>query len=408
MMKRTAALRLSADICFIYAFISIFPVFSAWIPAMAIYCALALFVGLFAVGIKNPALRTLVSVLPAAVFAFSPFSLPIIAPLAGAVYFVVNIAIGNFILPLYEYRRAFRIMLILSLIVFAVNIANSTVFRDNVISAPSLIFAGAFILLGIISMRRMQMGASMDLRWQLTNAATVVGIPIAAISGAVVLFFILRSSAVALNFIFYPVGRFFIWLFYKLFSRDNLPVEDSELLEYITPHTPTFEMEVPLEGESRTGTLEDNSFFSNLLIERATTIGAYIILGILIILAVWFIVRLAKRGTDEETEELFYEETSVEKTGSRRRKRLRAPVGNALQIRRIYRVWLDYLRGKGVEIDPSDTSGDVLASSEALYERAEAVRLRELYIAARYGDKNSVTRENVNEAKTCLEALIGG
>ncbi|MBQ4428048.1 MAG: DUF4129 domain-containing protein [Oscillospiraceae bacterium] len=407
MMKRTAAVRLSADICFVFAFISVFPLFSRWVPAMAIYTALALIVGLFAAGIKNAALRTLISVLPAIVFIFSPLELPIIAPILGAVYFSINMAVGNFILPLYEYRRSFRIMLVLSLIVFAVNIANSTIFRDNVVSVPSLAFAVAFILLGIVSMRRMQMGASMDLRWHLTNAATVIGIPVAAIGGAVILFFLLRSSAKVLNFIFYPIGRFFIWLFYKLFSRDNLPVEDSELLEYITPHTPTFEMEVPLEGERRTGVLEDNPFFSNLLIERATTIGAYVILALLIIAAIWFIVKLAKRGADEAEDELYYEETSSEKPGKRRRRRARAPLGNALQIRRIYRVWLDYLQGKGIEIDKSDTSRDVLNSAEAVNERPEASRLRELYIAARYGDPDSITRENVAEAKACLDALTG-
>jgi hypothetical protein len=37
----------------------------------------------------------------------------------------------------------------------------------------------------------------------------------------------------------------------------------------------------------------------------------------------------------------------------------------------------------------------------------DAARLRELYIAARYGNPSSVTREQVQEAQACLERIVG-
>lgn len=40
-------------------------------------------------------------------------------------------------------------------------------------------------------------------------------------------------------------------------------------------------------------------------------------------------------------------------------------------------------------------------------ESAEAARLRELYIAARYGDPKAVTAEQVAEAQRCLDVILG-
>ena len=40
-------------------------------------------------------------------------------------------------------------------------------------------------------------------------------------------------------------------------------------------------------------------------------------------------------------------------------------------------------------------------------ESKDAVRLRELYLAARYGNPSAVTREQVQEAQACLERIVG-
>lgn len=60
-----------------------------------------------------------------------------------------------------------------------------------------------------------------------------------------------------------------------------------------------------------------------------------------------------------------------------------------------------------MNILPSETSAEILENDREMSESADALRLRELYLAARYGDPSSVTREQVQQAQACLERIIG-
>ena len=75
------------------------------------------------------------------------------------------------------------------------------------------------------------------------------------------------------------------------------------------------------------------------------------------------------------------------------------------QIRRIYRTYLEHIRSLRMRISISDTSKDVLDHSSAYLDLPENERLRELYIAARYGDPKKVTSDQAAEAKRCLSAI---
>ena len=78
---------------------------------------------------------------------------------------------------------------------------------------------------------------------------------------------------------------------------------------------------------------------------------------------------------------------------------------NVRQIRRVYRSYLDHVRSLRLRISPSDTSKDVLDGSSAYLDVPENGTLRELYIAARYGDPKAVTSEQAAEAKRCLSVI---
>ena len=58
-------------------------------------------------------------------------------------------------------------------------------------------------------------------------------------------------------------------------------------------------------------------------------------------------------------------------------------------------------------VGKADTSADILAREQETGENADAKRLRELYLAARYGEPGAVTREQVQEAQACLERIVG-
>ena len=60
----------------------------------------------------------------------------------------------------------------------------------------------------------------------------------------------------------------------------------------------------------------------------------------------------------------------------------------------------------GVSVGKTDTSQEVLERAEKQRRSEDARRLRELYIAARYGDPDAVTRGQVEEAQACLERIV--
>ena len=89
----------------------------------------------------------------------------------------------------------------------------------------------------------------------------------------------------------------------------------------------------------------------------------------------------------------------------RRRSGEAALPANVRQVRKVYRSYLDHVRSLRLRISPSDTSKDVLDGSSAYLDVPENGTLRELYIAARYGNPKSVTSEQVGEAKRCLSVI---
>ena len=111
----------------------------------------------------------------------------------------------------------------------------------------------------------------------------------------------------------------------------------------------------------------------------------------------------------KEGDEVFYEETEAAPAQRMGRRKRNAPVlGSARQLRRIYQTYLEYVNTQGMSIGKADTSKDVLERSKQTRDLPEAVRLRELYIAARYGDPDAVTRDQVDEAQRCLETILKG
>ena len=147
----------------------------------------------------------------------------------------------------------------------------------------------------------------------------------------------------------------------------------------------------------------------SLLIEKAASVGAYVMLGILLLIALALVISHARRGSLAAQEGPEWDEGlevgSAVQAGRKGRKA--PPLSPARQLRRIYRTYLEYTGSKGLSRRAADTSQDILERAEKLRQSEDANRLRELYIAARYGDPRAVTREQVQEAQGCLERILG-
>ena len=408
-MKQTSVLRVTAEICFYFAVLSVVGAFQAWRLPMALFAAACLLIGLVTVRVSNPAARLALSILPGLCFVIGPYQLLLVFPALAWVYYVMVMARGHYAMPLEEYRRSYTFMLVISLFFIAANIANSTIYRNQVISVDSLIYVAVFLVLGVLAMRRMQMGAEMGMNWQVRNLLSVIGFPLLAVGVSLILFLVLRFSQQALTAVLAPIGRFFLWLFGLIFPEGQQATQQTIQQETVQSYTNALPMELDRIGTAADKSTVGSEFSTSMLIERAAGIGAWVLLALLLIVVLILIWRRAKQNKPAEEEELVYEETEAAQAGGKRRRGNKIPIlaGNARQLRRIYKTYLEYRKSEGMRVQPSNTSAEILEQERERGGSEDAERLRELYIAARYGNPSAVTREQVAEAQGCLERIVG-
>lgn len=413
-MKQTAVFRVTAEICFLFAVLNAFSVFEAWRIPMALFTVACLLLGLVIVRCGNPAVRLALSLLPALCFLPGPFnSILLVFPALAWLYYVIIMTMGHYAVPLYEYRKGFTIMLVIALAFIALSIANATLYKGRPISVESLVYLFAFLVLGMLAMRRMQMGADMSLGWRMKNLMSVIGIPLLAVGLALLLFLLMRYSSAALGAVLTPVGKFFIWIFHMLFPTGNSPIEEMSLEEYIG--TAAAYKVMPVTGyirENKSVNMFDELPEDELRVELASAVGSWIFLGVLLLIVLVAIFFLTRRNQPVVEDEVLYDETEAAPAEGKRRRtrrsRLPLTAANARQLRRIYKTYVEYRQTHGmVEVQPSDTSAQILEHDREMNGNEDAARLRELYIAARYGNPSSVTREQVQEAQACLERIVG-
>ena len=405
-MKRTAALRVTGEICFYYSILTLFPAFQRWCLPMAGFALACLVVGLIAVGLRSMPLRLLLSLLPGVCFLFVPLHWMLVFPCLAWVYFILFLCLGRFDVALYEYRHAVRWMLIISAFVLAGQAVNSTLFNGAVISYASLGFLVAFILLVVVALRGMQMGAPMDARWHAANTLTVAVTLLVSVGVALLLYQLYIHSAPVLSFIFLPLRRFLQWLF-GLFRFRALP-EVAQSTPPLETQPIIFTKDNFLNTERELfapDKIETSSF--HRLSEQALNLGAFVILAFLLFIVLWLIVKLVRRGREFAEEGVEYEQTE-DFTPDRKRRNGRPETvhGPAQSVRKLYREYLDYLKENGLQRSVSDTSAEILAESERISETSapDEEALRRIYLKARYSAE-TVTEEDVAAARRSLDAI---
>jgi hypothetical protein len=90
-------------------------------------------------------------------------------------------------------------------------------------------------------------------------------------------------------------------------------------------------------------------------------------------------------------------------------KKKRQPVlSNRYKVRQL---WCEFLRvenGWGLKLKKNDTSADVLRRIHSETDKESAEMLRKIYLAARYDDRQNVSREQVKAAKQALKGTRKG
>ena len=83
-------------------------------------------------------------------------------------------------------------------------------------------------------------------------------------------------------------------------------------------------------------------------------------------------------------------------------------LSNRYKVRQLYREFLRLENGRGLKLKCNDTSEDVLRRIHPETDKKSAADLRQVYLAARYDGRKSVSRSQVNAAKQALKGTKSG
>ena len=420
--RQFAPLRVCADICFYLYAVSLFSfnviysysdgeeyhgvvsnLIAPWSLQLAIFVAACLAAGIVAVRADSLPLRFILSLLPGLSFLMSPFQPVLLIHAAAWVYFVIVITVGSFEVHLDVYRRRAGVMLFITLMLTLCLI----VFHFGTDEWYSARFFGGegygllFFVLCVFSLRGMRTELGAPKKMRLLDAAFVIALPLLLLFSV----FLMRFGVPVISALITLLSRFLIWLRHLIFPESPpvnplfSPEGDDPIAEKEALPVPADEFHAP-EGDPVGSEIIRHLFSPDVLF--------WIMIALLAAALILIAVRLIRRRPKGHDKPRLASET-IERTpfeGRRRRRPGEAALpANVRQIRKIYRSYLSHIRSLRLKVSPSDTSEDVLAFSSRYLDMPENKRLRELYIAARYGDPKAVTAEQVGEARRCLGVI---
>ncbi|MBR6236164.1 MAG: hypothetical protein IKR16_00325 [Firmicutes bacterium] len=377
---------------------------SPWALQIGVLLVSSFALGFLTVHIKSAPLRFVISLLPGLSFLMNPFRPVFLVHAAAWAYYVIYMTIGNFEEYLDVYRRRIKLMLIMALVLTGLLIifrfSNDAWYGSKLLGGEE--YGLFFFVLAVASLRGMRLGFGATGRLRAMDTAFVVALPV-LLTAAVLLF----SGAVpVITYLFKQLTRVLAYLYSLLFPQketpdiSQLPDEDGGLpaeTPIIDPNAVKEDIETePIDGEDPHIRVSSNTLF-------------WILIVILIVFLVIIAVRLlrSKRSDPVKSGRAHERIERIPFEGLRHRRSADTALSaNVRQIRKIYRVYLEQVFSRHARLGPSDTSRDVLDLSEDFSGLPENKTLREIYIAARYGDPDVVTSEQTAEARRCLNTLL--
>ncbi|MBR0131002.1 MAG: hypothetical protein IJM08_06840 [Firmicutes bacterium] len=374
-----------------------------WLTQLLVFVLACLAVGFVAVRTENAALRFALSLIPGLVFLTSKPELGLIVPAASWAYYMIYITAGSFETYVDSYRRRLRIMLIVALLasgfLIVFHFASDDVYTTKLFGGEE--FGLLFFVLSVVSLRGMRLVNGTPKKMRALDTAYVIAVPV-ILTACVLLF---RLMVPVVSYIIKLLAHFVRWLLSVL--RPDKPQPD--FLEIVEEYINNAEQEIldlrvdpeadpsvePMDGKNIRINIPPSFYY--LLFVAAVTV-------VLVIIAVRLFAN-RKKGTGR----FVFKSEDIDRippeTEPVRRSEEPSSASNAGKIRRIYRSYLEHFRSLNMKLEPSDTSQDVLRYSGEFNQAAENGTMRDLYIAARYGDPAEVTAEQVAEAKRCLTAV---
>ena len=382
-------------VCYFALYFSVFSVFDLWMNSYLLFLSVIL-LSCLSIGLthkfkeKTP-LRIIFSLIPFISFILCAKPLD---------FLVTGIPIGfSFLAGIFkrgkiEYWDHISTFKILSIIFFLFLLFG---LMTN-INYYNIIFYGIIALIsGVFVSRELRLGVNTSTKEKIYNFVFVSTVPLFL---SIVFLIILRpeiSFGKVFEYILTPFAAIF-YVFIKAFSLISNLVAKQEQPEAqeIEKVINEFQDELVLkDGDISKPNPEVRTNYDYIFI-IASIVIAVIVIGYIL----YRIVVSMKKESSYKQEYTDYNGESIYVESEKKAKK-----SNGYKIRKIYSKYLSFIESYGVFRKKHNTSQDILENASKIFVCDEQAMLRKLYIKARYDNEESITDEDVVEAKNLLKEI---
>lgn len=400
-MSAAMLLKIFSDCCICFAILGSGPVeFTVPLLLPALICGTAACLATFLEGKCLDVLRRLCAALPFACLLLAESGGQILILAVPAVYTAIVILRGELHLEYSGYRYFFIRSLILlgvayivaNIWVFLTQIAGEAVLQLD--TAVILRYGLVHLLCGVVLQRQLRLGVGYRAEGGRRQMAMLLGTAGTIVVGFLAAEPFLRQGLGAvlrelLTLLLMPFA-FLLDQAGRLIALLMNTKEDKETYEEFLEYWES----IMMGGSENAGQAAPEP---EPITINATAIWA-VLAGIFVLVAAVLLLRsFYKRRGDLAPGDL----TSRVVTAPKKKKA--SAFSNRTRVRQLYRDFLRSEKDLGMKLKQSDTSADVLGRIHPRTDRPSADALRQVYLLARYDDRQTITRGQLDEAKRALK-----
>ena len=400
-MSVAMLLKIFSDCCIVFAILGSGPVtFEIPLLIPALICGTAVAIATFLEEKRLSGLRRLCCVLPFTCLLMVEGTAQMLVLAAPAAYAAFVILQGKLELEYAGYRHFFIRSLVLLVIVYAV--ANIWIFLTQITSEtvvkldPSVIlrYGLVHLMCGVILQRQLRLGVGARAEGGRRQVVMLLATAGAIVAGFLAAEPLLRKGIgtvmrAVITLIFAPFVLLFelaAWLIARLDSDGSDQKTYEEFVKYMES--------IGLGGGAGAGQAPQRPVEDGL---DVNTLWMVLAVMIFVVAAALLLRSFYKRRADSD-----HTEVSVRPITAPKKKK--APyMSNRSRVRQVYRDFLRTEKAMGMSLKSCDTSADVLDRIHKDTDRPSAEQLREVYLVARYDDRQNISRNQVEHARRMLK-----
>ena len=392
-----SALKLFCDACLYLAFLTLTPYFMDSYLLIAVVPVVSALAGLLADRERRMPVRIILGLLPLVSLTFVSDITQVYFLIPLYVFVAYSIISDQMNIAYDDYRYWFGIPAVVVLAMMFVIITSDT---DR---PMALLFGALYLISGVITLRGKRLGSKADKASKLIDAFSVLAVVFSTATIICLIYGILINSEKLFETIMFPIGFIIKQLISLLVFLGKFVVRKPDEINN-TPEQTADDIYNEIFSNDTDQVINEITDKNDLWV---VLLYRFILIVIAIAILVFFISVILKAarslsGKDEDGE--YVKGNGEEEIKRKKKEKTASDHSNRQKIRNIYREFLYHVKRNGIAVNKNTTSEDILDNSE-FGDDPNAIRLRELYIRARYQQDCFVSADEVNEARTCLEML---